>query len=104
MVGNRVQAASALADFIAGRPVRCELVGRDAFNRALGVCFGRLYDRWSANHASAGASLSILKSSTLASQQTVLQTNLQTNCTTQDDTGHHKPGLSTRKCQTRPHA
>lgn len=33
------RATKALADFIAGRPVRCELVGRDGFKRALGVCF-----------------------------------------------------------------
>jgi endonuclease YncB( thermonuclease family) len=32
-------ATAALARLIAGRPVRCELVGRDDFKRALGVCF-----------------------------------------------------------------
>jgi endonuclease YncB( thermonuclease family) len=32
------QATKALADLIAGEPVQCDIVGRDAFGRALGIC------------------------------------------------------------------
>src|SRR4029453_4844531 len=33
-----------------------------------------------------------------------LQTNLQTNCAAQHDTGQHNAGLPHEKCQTRAHA
>ena len=32
------QATKTLADLIAGQPVQCEIVGRDDFGRALGIC------------------------------------------------------------------